>query len=196
MLFQRHILDQIAAGRVTLAFRRWRKPTVRQGGTLRTEVGVLAIESITEVAESDLSEREAIRAGYSSLSDLHSQLAAFSSGTLYRISFALAGPDPRIALRETPTMTAQERSAVRERLAKFDSSSRFGPWTHSILQLIEQNPGVRAQELAEVTKFDKEWLKTHIRKLKDLGLTESLLPGYRLSPRGQFYLNSNSTGNG
>lgn len=195
MLFQRHILDQIALGRVTLAFRRWRKPTVRQGGTLRTEVGVLFIESISEIAEADLSEHEAVRAGYNALAELLSQLAAFPSGKLYRIAFALSGPDPRIALRETPTMTAQEFSDVRARLAKLDASSRFGPWTHSVLRLIERNPCVRAQELAEASKFEKEWLKTSIRKLKELGLTESLLPGYRLSPRGHFYLDSNATGN-
>ena len=31
---------------------------------------------------------------------------------------------------------------------------------------------------------EKEPLKGDVRKLKDLGLTESLNPGYRLSPRG------------
>jgi hypothetical protein len=37
-----------------------------------------------------------------------------------------------------------------------------------------------------------------VRKLKELGLTESLNPGYRLSPRGEAYLRlsdpSNSAG--
>lgn len=138
MVFQRRVLDQIAAGRVTLAFRRWRKPSVRQGGTLRTEIGVLAIESISEIAEADITCQEAMQAGYRSLSELHAQLAAFPSGKLYRVAFTLLGPDPRIALRETSHMTTEEFSTLRARLAKLDLSSRCGPWTHSVLRLIER----------------------------------------------------------
>jgi hypothetical protein len=38
--------------------------------------------------------------------------------------------------------------------------------------------------------------KTHVRKLKALGLTLSLQVGYRLAPRGEAYLASeNSDGN-
>lgn len=43
MLFKKAALDGIAAGRITLAFRRRRRPTVRQGGTLRTRAGVLDV---------------------------------------------------------------------------------------------------------------------------------------------------------
>ncbi len=32
------------------------------------------------------------------------------------------------------------------------------------------------------------WFKTNVRKLKALGLTESLEVGYRLSPRGRAFL--------
>ena len=32
--------------------------------------------------------------------------------------------------------------------------------------------------------FDRMWLKAQIRRLKALGLTESLEVGYRVSPRG------------
>ena len=45
-----------------------------------------------------------------------------------------------------------------------------------------------AQELADRSGYEKEWLKLNVRKLKNLGLTESLHPGYRLSPRGAAYL--------
>ena len=43
MLFRQDVLRRIGEGEVTLAFRRWLRPTVRAGGTLRTRVGVLAI---------------------------------------------------------------------------------------------------------------------------------------------------------
>ena len=48
--------------------------------------------------------------------------------------------------------------------------------------------GLRAADLAE--RFGRERLKfkTDVRKLKALGLTESLAVGYRLSPRGRAYL--------
>lgn len=42
-----------------------------------------------------------------------------------------------------------------------------------------------AGELASLLGFEKEELKLKVRKLKELGLTESLQPGYRLSPRGR-----------
>ena len=51
MLFRQHVLAAIASGDVTLAFRRWTKPTVRAGGTLRTAVSVLAIDVIDEIEE-------------------------------------------------------------------------------------------------------------------------------------------------
>lgn len=35
---------------------------------------------------------------------------------------------------------------------------------------------------------DKEWFKLNVRKLKNLGLTESLETGYRISPRGRALL--------
>ena len=50
MLFKQATLGDIAAGKVTLAFRRWRRPTVRAGGTLTTPVGVLAIDAVEKVA--------------------------------------------------------------------------------------------------------------------------------------------------
>ncbi len=36
MLFKQRILDGIARGEITVAFRKWRRPTVKSGGRLRT----------------------------------------------------------------------------------------------------------------------------------------------------------------
>lgn len=52
MLFKAPVLAAIAEGQVSLAFRRWRKPTVRTGGSLTTPAGVLAIDRV-EVVEQD-----------------------------------------------------------------------------------------------------------------------------------------------
>ena len=52
---------------------------------------------------------------------------------------------------------------------------------------------MRAADLAAA--FGREMLpfKVDVRKLKELGLTESLRPGYRLSPRGRAVLEALGT---
>jgi hypothetical protein len=57
-----------------------------------------------------------------------------------------------------------------------------------VLDLIEANPGVRAPDLAERLGLETLPFKRDVRKLKELGLTESLEVGYRISPRGRAYL--------
>jgi predicted transcriptional regulator len=53
------------------------------------------------------------------------------------------------------------------------------------LKLIREWPARRAPELAEMAGMETTPFKRNIRKLKELGLTESLEVGYRISPRGQ-----------
>lgn len=73
---------------------------------------------------------------------------------------------------------------IRAALDTIDARSRRAPWTRDVLRLIEEHPG-RALDLAERLDRDRLPFKTDVRRLKDLGLTESLETGYRLSPRGQ-----------
>jgi len=47
-----------------------------------------------------------------------------------------------------------------------------------------QAGGVAQVEAVQLA-LGKEWLKINIRKLKELGLTESLAVGYRVSPHGE-----------
>jgi hypothetical protein len=49
---------------------------------------------------------------------------------------------------------------------------------------------VRAPDLAAQLGREKRPFKADVRKLKELGLTESLDVGYRLSPRGKAFLAS------
>ena len=58
------------------------------------------------------------------------------------------------------------------------------PWTREALALIEANPARRAPDLAAELGRETAPFKRDVRKLKELGLTESLEIGYRLSPRG------------
>jgi hypothetical protein len=185
MLFRQDVLRRIAEGDVTLAFRRWRRPTVKAGGTLRTRVGVLAIDSVELVDEQHVTDADARRAG---AADREALLAGLpGEGVLHRIEFRLAGPDPRIALRERSDISPAERAEIDARLARLDAASRHGPWTAAVLDLIAERPATRAPDLAASLGRDTVPFKADVRKLKELGLTESLKVGYRLSPRGRAY---------
>ncbi len=57
-----------------------------------------------------------------------------------------------------------------------------------MLELIRARPATRAPDLAASLGRETKAFKTDVRKLKTLGLTESLVVGYRLSPRGETFL--------
>ena len=63
MLLDKATLDGIAEGRITLAFRRWKRPMVKPGGTQRTPIGVLEFVAVDEVEEGAITDDEARRAG-------------------------------------------------------------------------------------------------------------------------------------
>src|SRR5215212_5999545 len=154
MLFKRPFLDGIVSGEITAAFRRWTRPTVRAGGTLKTAVGVLAIDSVERVPLEAITEAEARRAGYPSRDALMAELDAREQGEIYRIELRYAGPDPRIALRERAELSGEELAALRKKLDRLDGASPVGPWTLAVLRLIGRNPGVRAGDLA--SQFGQE----------------------------------------
>lgn len=185
MLLNRRALDGIEAGEIDLAFRRWKRPTVRSGGTLRTRVGVLAIDAVEPTSERRISPGEASRAGFSSKAELLRSLR--HEGRLYRIEFHRLGDDPRAALRERAEITEAERAELDERLERMDLR-RGKPWTRGLLELIAERPETPAADLAASIGMEKAPFKRDVRKLKELGLTESLLVGYRVSPRGSAYL--------
>lgn len=186
MLFRQDVLRRIARGEVTLAFRRWRKPTVRAGGTLRTALGVLSIDALSAIEPRAISEQDAAQAGYEDRGALLRELRG--EGTLYRIAISLAGPDPRISLRARALDSRDELTLVRDKLQAMDRRALSGPWTLATLRLLRDHSGVRAAELAGSLALETEQFKRNVRKLKDLGLTESLELGYRLSARGQSLL--------
>ncbi len=114
-------------------------------------------------------------------------LAKRTNGTIYRIAFHHAGPDPRLSLRNAIPSLA-ELEELRSQMVRWDASSSPGPWTQSVLKLLRKHPGVRAADVADKAGMDRRRFKANVRKLKALGLTESLAIGYRLSPRGEAFL--------
>jgi hypothetical protein len=186
MLFKGDDVKGILAGDITLAFRRWKRPTVKAGGSLRVPGGVLAIEAVEIIDPSDVTDKDARDAGRESRASLLAALEKYPDGQLYRIRFRLSGGDERVALRAQADLSDSELEAVLQSLARLDRhGGSAGAWTRKVLSAIDKSPEQRAADLAATLGFEKMWLKTHVRKLKTLGLTESLEVGYRLSPRGR-----------
>jgi hypothetical protein len=109
---------------------------------------------------------------------------------VYRIRLRLIDePDPRDQLARTASLTEADVAAITARLVRMDGSSTRGPWTGAVLALIADRPGIVSTVLAEAMGWERQDFKLHVRRLKELGLTLSLDVGYRLSPRGESYLN-------
>jgi hypothetical protein len=188
MLFEQRLWAGLADGTVTVTFRRWRRPRARAGARQRTPAGVLAIDAVTEVDPAGLTEADARAAGFGSLAELRRQLERRGDGPVYRVDFHHAGADPREALRQADDLPEEELARLRARLARLDRAGRDGPWTLATLRLIGDRPGVRAADLAAAAGRERHPFKIDVRKLKELGLTQSLEVGYRLSPRGRALL--------
>jgi hypothetical protein len=186
MLLDNETLAAIVAGRISVVFRTWRRPTVKAGGTLRTRMGVLAIEAVEAIDPNAISKRDLKQAGFEDRAALERRLDG-RDGTLYRVRVRHQGDDPRIALRKKlPNET--ELASIEKRLQRMDRASAQGQWTQPYLEMIRSRPRQRAPELAEMFGLETQFFKTRVRRLKELGLTESLKVGYRLSPRGEAYL--------
>lgn len=182
MLIKQSTLELIREGTVTQAFRVWRRPTVKSGGTLHTSIGVLAVDAVERIEVHSLTDGDAQAAGFEDLAALQSALAD-RSGDPYRITLRYVGEDPRVALRSS-TPAGAELDEVLITLRTIDSRSRSGAWTRDFITLIADSPAVRAGDLAPQVGMPLAPFKARVRKLKALGLTESLEVGYRLSARG------------
>jgi hypothetical protein len=176
VLFKQAQLRGIAAGEIDLQFRRWDRPRARAGGRQVTAVGVIRIDDVRPVRT--ISKRDARRAGFATPDDVVAALRP--DGDLYRIALHLEGPDPRVVLRDQ-VATGDDLVALRRAVERL-------PWGIAYLRAIRDRPEVRAEELAASFGVEKRVFKPRVRRLKELGLTISLSPGYRLSPRGEAFL--------
>lgn len=196
MLLDARTLRGLQDGTVTLAFRRWTTPRVRVGTLQRTRVGVVEVTSVERVAVGPdgtpvVSDDEARLAGSASPAAVLARGAA-REGDLYRVGIRLAGPDPRVALRESADLDAAAVEQIHAALARKDRAAAE-PWTRPYLELVAANEGVVARELAASLGMARDDFKVRVRRLKELGLTESLDVGYRISPRGRAYLDATAT---
>lgn len=186
MLFEKRLQEGLRNGSIRLAFRRWRRAQVVSGRQYRSPIGMIDVQSIS-VVEGQISPEDAQAAGYPSVDSLIKDMKGPADGQLYRIELQpSAAPDPRHALGQDTLLSDADFKQLAEKLARLDKTRT---WTLATLEAIEARPGVRAGDLAP----DLGWpellpFKLNVRKLKALGLTLSLLVGYRLAPRGEAFL--------
>ena len=149
-----------------------------------TQLGVVGIDDVTIVTEDQITERDAKKAGFKSKEELLSQMYDRVED-IYKIKVHWVGEDPRKALRTNDKLSKKEIDDIVGKLRKLDQNSQRGNWTELYLQMINDQPNTHAQILAGQIGLTIPTFKPWVRKLKALGLTESLRPGYRLSPRGE-----------
>lgn len=184
MLFKQRFYQGLVDGSITLAFRRWKRPSVKAGTQLKSPVGILQIDALDVTDPALITAEDAERAGYETVQALLVELNNFQ-GKLYRVEFHYVGKDPRIALRQDDELSDEDFESTRERLLRYESRIA---WTTKTLRMIQAEPGRRAGDLAPRLPMRTRTFKRRVRQLKDLGLTESLGTGYRISPRGTAYL--------
>jgi hypothetical protein len=189
MLFEQRFWGAIAAGEVTLTFRRWKRRQVVAGNRYRTAAGILEVTALDVVTPDAITDAEAQAAGYPTAAAVVADLRGTPDLPIYRVAFRTVDePDPRAVLAEARHLTADDLAEIDGRLARLDRASPRGPWTAETLRLIAERPAERAGDLADALGRDRLAFKADVRKLKELGLTTSLEVGYRLAPRGAAYL--------
>ena len=190
MRFEQRLRDGIHSGAIVLAFRRWKRNQVVAGRRYRTGIDMVEVESVDVVEPAWLDAAQAREAGYASVGDLLADLRGDPALPVYRIRLRrIDEPDPREELARSANLTDADVAAIAARLARLDRASSRGPWTGAVLALIADRPGVVSTVLAEAMGWERQDFKLHVRRLKELGLTLSLDVGYRLSPRGESYVN-------
>ena len=109
MLIKREDLENIKVGRISLAFRRWRRPTVRAGGKLRGTCHRYCNRDGTY--QNRCATREFFLAR-----QLIAELRKHPAGTFYRIRLRFVGLDSRVALRRRVKVPRDELDQIEKAL--------------------------------------------------------------------------------
>ena len=188
MLFSASAWPGLADGSITVTFRTWAKPQAKVGGRYRVAGMLLEATDVRQVPAGSLTDDDAVAAGEANRAALLARLRHPRPDTaVWRVGLRYVGIDDRIERRAVDTLTDDDIAALRARLDRLDRGAGK-PWTHATLRLIEKYPGVVSTALARHTGQERPDFKINVRKLKEMGLTESLQVGYQLSPRGQALL--------
>jgi biotin operon repressor len=188
MIIKSQSLNAIREGKITLQFRKWTRPSVKQGTLLTTAIGQVEIQQIDVVTERQITDGDANAAGFPKRDALLQSLIKQNDGEIYKIRVRYHGEDPRIKLRSDVALSDAQYQQLIKKLQRLDAVSKEGPWTKDTLVAISKYPKVVSTELAAKLGHERMWLKLNIRKLKNLGLTISHEVGYEISPLGKAVL--------
>ena len=189
MQFTKPFKIGIRDGEIRVSFRRWKAPQAKPGGRYNIHpYGAIEVDRVREVRPVDITEADALAAGFESAAALldYLRVSTDDEQALTRVDFHFLGAaavnQPDRSVDATAVADAVERLTAMDTRAE---RSGKGPWAWRMLALIAQYPGRRAAEHAAELGWETATLKTHVRRLKQLGLTESLEVGYRVTPRGE-----------
>lgn len=192
LLFQKRFHEGLVNGSITVTFRAWDKPHVREGGRYRCHpIGVLEVERVERVRVRDITDDDARASGFASRAELIEYLRAGPKGDLddttelHRILLHHGGDGDRVEIALDDQLSSDDLDTIDAKLARLDGDE---PWTRAVLRLIDKHPRVAASQLAAKMRRETEPFKIDVRKLKKLGLTQSFEVGYELSPRGRAFL--------
>lgn len=190
MQFQRRFKAAIQQGEVTCSFRKWRRPQVKIGGQYNIHgFGAIEVTDVQTVKAGRAHVADIKRSGFETRAELLRTLKADAEDTLFLIELRYLGEMP-VKQPSKKALAPQELSELLAKLEKTDTRSRRGPWAIATIKLIDRHPGRRAPDLAAMLSWETQPFKANVRKLKALGLAESLEVGYRLSVRGAQLLGS------
>ena len=179
MQFTRQGSEGILGGRITVSFRNWKRPHAAVGGVYRLRpAGAVKVTDVRTVRLSEIEACDLRRAGFDSIAAVAEFLRLPESATVTRVEFELT-EEP--AAKPPPELSVD---AVVTRLQATDRRSA-APWTANVIARIRARPATRAGDLAPEMGWETPVFKANVRKLKALGLTQSLETGYRLTDLGE-----------
>lgn len=182
MQFTKPFKQAIRSGDVTTSFRAWRSPQAKAGGRYNIHpFGAIEVSRVRQLALAQARPDDVASSGFADIAALAAYLKVGPTDTVYQVDFRYLGESP-VNQPTTDRLSAEEVDEVLQRLGRMDKKT---PWTTQALTLIDEHPKTRAADLAPRCNMDTPTFKRNVRKLKSLGLTESLEVGYRLSPRGR-----------
>ena len=193
ILFEKRFHAGLSSGAVTLTFRSWKTPRVKPGGRYRCHpIGVLEVDEVGIVLVGSITEADARAAGFESRAELLAYIAQKTGGApdkeVVRVRFHHGGDGDRVSLALDAALDDAARTAIEDKLARFDARPRTGPWTAKTLSLIAKHPRTAASQLAKKLGRETKDFKADVVRLKRLGLTQSFEIGYEISPRGRAFL--------
>jgi hypothetical protein len=189
VLFEQRFWPGLEDGSITVTFRRWKRPQAVAGRPYRTGGGIIEVDAVDVVTPDEVTDDDAVASGYPSAEAVLADLRGSPDLPITRVRFHRSTrPDPRAELAADDDLDDAAIAELDRRLDRLDRAGQGGPWTRATLAVIAAHPAERAGDLAARVGRERAPFKLDVRKLKQLGLTESLPVGYRLSPRGRAYL--------